>query len=343
MPFVHRNPSPNPGPGAVTLIIVNYNGKGCIERCLKGVRQQVFQNFECVVVDNGSSDGSAEWIETHHPEIQLIRLPENAGFCRANNMAIQKTRSEFVGLLNNDAVADPFWLSRLVAALKMRPEAGFAASKMLYSDAPHIIDRAGDGYTRSGAGRLRGRGARSDAYNQIEWIFGACAGAAVYRKAMLDTIGLFDEDFFLLYEDVDLSFRAQLKGFKCIYVPDARVYHLASRTLGYDSPVSIYYGHRNLEWVYLKNMPGPLLWMTLPAHLFYILLSGAYFVSKGKGGSFFKAKTDALKTVPIVLKKRKKIQNQKTVSNACIRRLLDKETYFERLIHRLKKEDEKTP
>jgi GT2 family glycosyltransferase len=129
----------------------------------------------------------------------------------------------------------------LIGALESCPEAGFAASKMLYYDNPEIIDRAGDSYTRAGAG---------------EWIFGACAGAALYRTRMLRDTGIFDEDFFLLYEDVDLSFKAQLKGYKCLYVPEAIVHHKASSSIIYDSPTSVYYGHRNLEWVYIKNMPA---------------------------------------------------------------------------------------
>jgi len=319
---------------AVTLIVVNYNGAGCIEPCLQGIRAQIYRDFELVVVDNGSSDGSVSWIEKNHPEVRLIRLSGNAGFCKANNIAIARSNSKFIGLLNNDAVADPDWLFRLVEALDAHPEAGFAASKMLYWDTPKRIDRAGDGYCRSGAGWLRGRGEPSFAYDQKEWIFGACAGAALYRKRMLDDIGYFDEDFFLLYEDVDMSFRAQLRGYKCLYVPEAVVYHMAGRTLGYDSVHSVYYGHRNLEWVYLQNMPGPLLLLTLPMHVLYGFLSLAFFAFKGKAGPFLKGKRDALLKLKSALKKRNRTQRAKTVSNAYLWRLMEKERFHRRLSNR---------
>ena len=136
--------------------------------------------------------------------------------------------------LNNDAVPDTMWLKHLVEALDSYPEAGFAASKMFFYDDPETIDRAGDAYSRAGTGLLRGQGESASNYNKQEWIFGACAGAALYRTVMLNDIGLFDEDFFLLYEDVDLSFRAQLKGYRCLLVPDAVVYHKASSSIVYD-------------------------------------------------------------------------------------------------------------
>jgi GT2 family glycosyltransferase len=240
-------------------------------------------------------------------------------------------------LLNNDAVAHPLWLQSLVGALEAYPEAGFAASKMLFYDNPEIIDRAGDSYTRAGAGLLRGRAEPASSYNRQEWIFGACAAAALYRLRMLHYIELFDEDFFLLYEDVDLSFRAQLRGYKCLYVPEAIVYHKGSGSIIYDSPTSVYYGHRNLEWVYIKNMPAGLIIKTLFPHIIYDMAAFFFFAARGRSKDFIKAKWDALKGLNKVLKKRRQIQDNRKVGNDYIWGLMAKEHFFQRLSKRLHK------
>ncbi|MFQ5486712.1 MAG: glycosyltransferase family 2 protein, partial [Desulfobacterales bacterium] len=311
--------------GIVTVIIVNWNGKKFIQECLKGLKNQTFYRFSTIIVDNGSRDGSPEFISKNFPDIKLIHLNDNLGFCVANNIAIKSVNTEYIALLNNDAIPHPYWLEHLIGAMESHPEVGFAASKMLYNDHPDIVDRAGDGYTRAGAGFLRGRGEPVEKYDEKEPVFGASAGAAFYRLKMLRDIGLFDEDFFLLYEDVDLNFRAQLKGYPCLYVPEAIVYHLVSRSIGYDSVTSVYYGHRNLEWVYIKNMPNSLICKTFFAHLFYDFMSFLYFMFNGKGHVFLKAKWDAIRGLKKALKKRKSIQNSAKVHTETIWKLMDKE------------------
>jgi len=237
----------------VTVIVVNWNGKTLLSGCLDGLRKQVYRSFTVILVDNGSNDGSIDFVTNNYPEVEIIALPENLGFSFANNVALKNIHSEHVAFLNNDAVPAPFWLNNLVEAFERCPQAGFAASKMLFQDEPTIIDRAGDSYTTAGAGLLRGRGRSASNYNKQEWIFGTCAGSAFFRIEVLRDVGFFDEVFFILYEDVDLSFRAQLRGYKCLYVPEAVVYHKASSSIVYDSPISVYYSHRNLEWVYIKK------------------------------------------------------------------------------------------
>jgi len=322
----------------VTVVVVNWNGKACLIQCLDALREQSVQGMAVIVVDNGSVDGSVEAVKNQFPEVALIALTENLGFSAANNIAIRNVQTDYVALLNNDAIAHPLWLENLIDAMCRYPEAGFAASKMLYQQRPQVIDRAGDGYTTAGAGSLRGRGQSANSFCRTEWIFGACAGAALYRMTMLDDIGLFDEDFFLLYEDVDLSFRAQLKGYKCCYVPDAVVYHQASRTIGHDSPTSVYYGHRNLEWVYFQNMPASLLTRTAMRHLVYTIASFGFFAAKGLLAAFIRAKRDSFKAWRTVLDKRKKNQAQRRVKDDYIWSLLEAERSFSRLSHRLKKQ-----
>lgn len=320
----------------VTVIIVNWNGKKFIQKCLEGLRNQTFHRFSTVIVDNGSRDGSSEFISRNFPEIKLINLSDNLGFCVANNIAINSVNAKYIALLNNDAIPHPYWLAHLMSAMESHPEVGLAASKILYYDRREIIDRAGDGYTRAGAGLLRGRGESAEKYDKKEMIFGASAGAAFYRLKMLRDIGLFDEDFFLLYEDVDLNFRAQLKGYECLYVPEAIVYHLVSRSIGYDSVTSVYYGHRNLEWAYIKNMPDSLIRKTFCGHVFYDFMSFLYFMFNGKGRVFLRAKWDAVRGLKKALKKRKLIQNSTKVHAEAIWKLMDKEALRLRWTRRMK-------
>ena len=319
-----------------SIIIVNWNGKKFLAKCLESLRQQAYQRFSIILVDNGSNDGSNDFVIRNYPEVKIIAMPRNVGFSAANNIAIKTVKTEYVALLNNDAVAHSLWLQSLIEALEAYPEAGFAASKMLFYDNPEIIDRVGDGYTRAGTGLLRGRGMMADNYNGRGWVFGACAGAALYRTRMLRDVGLFDEDFFLLYEDVDLSFRAQLKGYKCLYVPEALVYHKGSGSIIYDSPTSVYYSHRNLEWVYIQNMPARLILKTIFPHIIYDMAAFLFFIARGRSKHFIKAKLDALKGVKKALKKRRQIQKNRTVEVDYIWRLLERELFFTRLTRRLK-------
>ena len=322
---------------SINVIIVNWNGRELLTECLESLRGQVYKPLDITLVDNGSIDGSVDFVTQTYPEVRTIALQNNTGFSAANNNALKNVRSEYVALLNNDAVAHPMWLKSLVKALETHAEAGFAASKMLFYDNPENIDRAGDAYTIAGAGLLSGRGKPASYFNKEEWIFGASAGAALYRTEMLSDIGFFDEDFFLLYEDVDLSFRAQLKGYKCLYVPEAVVYHKASSSIVYDSPISVYYSHRNLEWVYIKNMPGPLIVKTILPHIIYDIAAFFYFLICGRGKDFIRAKKDAVKGLKKTLEKRQQIQANRKVDDRYIWNLLNKEVFLHRLTRRQQK------
>jgi GT2 family glycosyltransferase len=321
----------------VSVIIVNWNGRNLLSDCLNGLRDQAFRQFKTILVDNGSTDGSVAFVSENYPEVKIIALEENSGFAAGNNIAINQAKTKYIALLNNDAVPHRLWLQHLVEALELYPEAGFAASKMLFYSNPEVIDRAGDAYTRAGTGLLRGRGTQARHYDSKEWIFGACAGAALYRLTMLEDIGLFDEDFFLVYEDVDLSFRAQLKGYKCIFVPEALAYHKASSSIVHDSPISVYYSHRNLEWVYVKNMPAGLILKTICPHVVYDIGAFFFFAANGRLREFARAKRDALGEMKGALAKRRRIQNNSKVDKLYIWGLFEKERFVQRLTRRLGK------
>jgi GT2 family glycosyltransferase len=225
----------------------------------------------------------------------------------------------------------------LTDSLEKDQAAGFAASRILYHDNPEMIDRAGDSYSNAGAGILRGRGSKATDYGQSQYIFGACAAAAMYRKAMIDQVGFLDPEFFLIYEDVDLSFRAQLSGYQCLYVPSAMVYHKVSSSIIRDSPVSVYYGHRNLEWVYFQNMPSRLLLRSLWSHAAYDLAAFFYFTGKGLTKPFLRAKWHAIRSFKRIMKNRKQIQSKKRVVDAYLWRLMEKERFLPRLAMRIAK------
>jgi GT2 family glycosyltransferase len=298
----------------VSVIIVNWNGKNLLFPCLQSLRRQTFKDFEIIVVDNGSTDGSIELIQHHFPEVQVIALNANLGFSTANNIGIRHARGKYIALLNNDAEADPHWLEELVKALDTHREISFCASKMLLYHQPDLADACGDFYSVDGTGGKIGHLQSAVIYSEPREVFGACAGAAIYRRELLEELGGFDEDFFIAHEDTDLSFRAQLRGHRCLYVPTAIVYHKLSATIGANSPTYLYYGHRNAEFVYFKNMPRPLLWRSLPSHLMLNLALLLFYVRRGQAGPFLRAKLDAVKALPTLLQKRREIQQQRVVS-----------------------------
>jgi len=213
-----------------------------------------------LVVDNGSSDDSVELIKQAFPWVRVIEHADNRGFPAAVNAGIRESRGEFIALLNNDTRAEPDWLERLVGAMKRWPDASFAACKMLRYEPPHCIDSAGDRFSLlAGAGSNLGAGQPREAHSEFAWTFGACAGAALYRRALFDDIGLFDEDFFLVFEDVDFDLRAQVAGHRCLYVPDAVVYHKRGASTDSASLEVRSRIWRNAVWVAGKNLPPLLL------------------------------------------------------------------------------------
>lgn len=310
------------GVSRVTVIVLNWNGKDVLPGCLGALRRQTYRDFSVWMVDNGSLDGSDLWVRKHHPEVTVIAYEQNRGFCKAYNDVLPHVTTPYVSLMNNDVVATPDWLHALVTAMDEDSQLWAAASKMLFYDAPHRIDRAGDAYTLEGAALMRGRGESASKFNRKEKVFGVCAGAALYRTAVFRELGYFDEYFFILHEDVDVSFRARLRGYECVYVPEAVVFHKGSHSLGRESPTAVYYGQRNLEWVYLKNMPTPILCLSWPLHLLFVIAAGAYFLSMGHGRSFLAAKKDAFRSLRQIMRQRAAVQKQRTVSSMKIFRTL---------------------
>lgn len=250
----------------VSVIIPNWNGAHHLPECLDSLAAQRFDDFQTVVVDNGSSDESLEIIDRSTLPVRVIRNAANLGFSAAVNAGIRATDSELVVLLNNDTRVDPGWIEALVGAMDAHPDAGFGASRMLLYDPPHRVDSAGDRYSLwSGGGVNIGAGDRAEQHDDPAWVFGACAGAAIYRRRLFDDIGLFDEDFFLIFEDVDIDLRAQAAGHRCLYIPAAIVYHKRGASTDLACAQTTARAWRNLIWVAGRSLPGLLfaLWLVL--------------------------------------------------------------------------------
>jgi GT2 family glycosyltransferase len=299
----------------ISVIIVNYNGRDLLKTCLESIQKQSFQNLEIIVVDNASSDGSVEYIKKSFTDMHIIPLPENLGFAGANLEGFRSAEGDYLFLLNNDTEVDSECISRLYDAMESNPDAGICASKIIVHG-QEIIDSAGDGYATSLKGFKRGEGQSSRLYDREEHVFGACAGAALYRRKMLDEIGFLDEDFFLIHEDTDLNFRAQLTGWKVLFVPDAVVYHKVRSSIGQMSDTAVYYTLRNSEFVRVKNVPFMLFLRCLPEFILGTISEIIYFGFKhGKLMLYIKAKADVVRNLRSLLGKRRENLGMKKTDN----------------------------
>jgi len=311
----------------VSIIIVNWNGEPFLEQCLSALLVQTVKPHEIILVDNASSDASLE-IVRRFTSVRLIELDQNTGFARGNNLAIEAmdAGSEWIALLNPDAFVEPCWLEMLLAAAESNSGFDVFASKLLDAAEPTLLDGVGDAYHLSGLVWRMGHGLSAPtSIEQSREIFSPCAAAALYRRSAVLEMGGFDEDYFCYVEDVDLGFRLRLAGYRCLYVPTSIAHHVGSgMTGGQRSDFCIYHGHRNLVWSFIKNMPGSLFWALLPIHLLLNLTSIVYFSLHGHGKVICAAKWAALKGVPKMWRKRRKIQSERSVSVMAIWNVLDK-------------------
>jgi hypothetical protein len=299
-----------------SVIIVNMNGLEFLSGCLQSLAKQSYHNFETILVDNGSMDGSVSYVRSDWPKVEVIPLAENHGFGGANNIGIQKARGEYIALLNNDTVVSEDWLLELIRYMKSDPRIGSCASKMVFSDDPMIIDSAGEELFPFGATfGYRYYPSTHLATTSPRRCFAACAGAALYRRSMLEDVGLLDDLYNPAYfEDIDLAFRGQLRGWECQYVPTAKVYHKVSATSGRDRPLYHYLAHRNREFLVSINMPAVLFLVCLPGRLAVSLVVFVKHILRGHGLIFLRAKVDFLRCLPWVLRKRKSVQQTRTIA-----------------------------
>ncbi|HSW98372.1 MAG TPA: glycosyltransferase family 2 protein [Candidatus Saccharimonadales bacterium] len=314
--MAHQAPEPR---GAV--VVPNWNGEKYLAACLESLEGQT-RRPHIIVVDNGSVDGSVALVEQKFPGVELVRLPKNTGFTGGVNAGIQRATEAgqpFVALLNNDAVAAPGWFAALVHELEQHPDVGIAAAKITDFSGRHL-DSTGEFYTIWGLAFARGRGESNlSKYDNSPEIFAASGGASILRTKMLEETGSFDNTFFAYYEDVDLSFRAQLAGWKIRFVPGATVRHRIGATSGKIRGFTTYQTLKNLPLLCLKNVPGPLLPAVLPrlwlAHTAFFWSAAA----RGQAGAALKGLAMAYLLTPRALAKRLHIQRSRRVPVAYIR------------------------
>jgi len=311
-------------PPRVTVVIPNWNGERLLGLCLGSLREQSFRDFETILVDNGSVDGSRGFVGEHFPEVKVVPLGENRGIAAAFNAGIEASGAEYVVLLNNDTELDPGWLEALVRATEDRPESGLFASRLVDFYDRSVLDGAGDAMRLSGLPYRLGHGERDRGrFDKPGYVFGACAAAALYRREMLDEVGRFDEDFVSYCEDGDLSFRAQLAGYRCFYVPGAVVYHMGSAsTGGKRSPTATRLGSRNSFSLLVKNLPLSAVPHILP---FFVAGQLARTITAAATGSLrahLEGLAGAWRHLPLMLRKRAEIQKRKKLSDAEVRGLL---------------------
>lgn len=307
----------------ISIIIVNWNGRQFLPDCLSALRQQTFRDFETIFVDNASTDDSLEYVRAHFPEVKIVALEINRGFSGGNIAGYAHASGETIALLNNDTEAHPEWLEAIHHASREFSDAGSFACKMMYFNDRARIENCGFQIDSAGIAAELGR----DELDGSKWqtsreVFGACGGAVAYRRSMIERVGFLDPDFFMIYEDVDLSFRAQLSGFRCVYVAKAIVYHHYRSTIKKRPALQVFYSQRNIDFVYWKNLPLAFILRSAPRRLLYEVGSALYFFRIGSGVPFFRAKLDVLRRLPSVLKKRRVIQKQNTLSTSQLSSLL---------------------
>ena len=248
----------------VSVIVVNFRGEECLGPCLESLKCQLFKKFETILVDNGSEPTFVAEIAARFPWAILLQNPTNVGFAGAVNQAIGTSRGEFIATLNHDTIAAQGWLEGLVDTIRRHPQVGMCASQIRLHDRPDLLDSAGLAIHPDGLGKQRGRGEPADHYMASEEVFCPSACAALYRRTMLEEIGLLDEEFFAYCEDTDLGFRGRVREWGCAYVPQAVVHHRYSIVLGPYSLTKLYLVERNRLWTVFKNFPRPYLAASIP-------------------------------------------------------------------------------
>lgn len=308
----------------ISVIIPNWNGAKHLPVCLAALRRQTLRPLEVILVDNASADESRELVARDYPEVKWLQLSQNVRFAGACNAGIRASSGEFVALLNNDTEADEHWLENIAKTLAERPSAGFAATKLRLFDQRDKLHSAGDFYSRRGVPGNRGVWQVDDGRFDAEYVFGACGAGSVYKREMLDKIGLLDEEFEFSCEDVDISWRAQLAGYRCAFAKDAIVYHKVSATGG--GVLNSFYDGRNFIWLLVKDVPGEALRANLGAILreqFGITLS-ALKAWRGKAAQMrLKGQLAGVAGIPRMLRRRRAVQAARVIDAGQVMALLE--------------------
>jgi GT2 family glycosyltransferase len=308
----------------VSVIIPNWNGAAHLPTCLNALRAQTFRDFEVIVADNASADESRALLARDYAEARVVRLERNRGFTGACNAGLRAGGGEFLILLNNDTEVEPRWLAEVTAAFERHPAAGMVASKMLLFDRRDTLHCAGDIFRTDGTPGNRGVWAADTGQFAEGPVFSANGGSAAYRRAMLEQVGLLDEDFFFSCEDVDLAWRAQLAGWICVYAPQAVVYHKLKGSGGSGVTASFHDG-RNFIYVLVKDVPGSVWrrhgWAMMRGQL-RITLAALRAWRGAAARARLRGQLAGLLAIPRLLRKRPAVQASQVVSAEYVESLL---------------------
>jgi GT2 family glycosyltransferase len=323
----------------INVIIINYNGGDVVLKCIESVKQQTYENYEIILIDNDSKDNSLTNIKNIYPEIKIIETGFNSGWGVACNEGINNSNGEYIALLNNDAYLDSNCLKEMVKAINIKEEYGSCASKILIWNEPEKIEVVGLNIYKDGSSVGRGRLQSREKYNKSEEVFCANDCACLYKREMINNIGLYDPDFFIYADETDMGWRHQIAGRKCIFNPKAIAYHAHSRAAGDYSDFKAYHVERNRLYIVFKYFP---FWNIVSSFIYSIYrYSYQVFLTKKGQGSLskykekstlfngfkvlLKAHIDACKKVPVMLKRRRIYKNEiKRITNKEIRSLFRK-------------------
>lgn len=318
--------------GKVSFIVVNWNGKESIAECLDSILAQTYKNNEIIFVDNHSTDSSLQLVKEKYNLDKLISLGRNYGYAEANNVGFEYAYGEYIALINNDAVLEKDWLKKGIDVFHNSEfeKIGSVATKIINYHQRNLIDTAGVEWLGFGAGwDYKGLPVDSAEVNRRKEVFGACATASLYKKTVIDEIGLFDSRYFIYFEDTELAFRLRLFGYKCIYEPEAVCYHHGGVKQDKESRFYIDFGRRNIEFLFIKNMQGHLFTKYFLSHYIYESILFLFFLLTGKGIPFLKAKIQFLKNLGYLLQERKKLKSALIKANK-FKEISKVEHYFSR-------------
>lgn len=298
----------------VSVIVLCWNSRQRIGDCLESLLALEPPAAELIVVDNASGDDTVSFVRQSFPGVTVVSLDRNYGYAAGNNAGANVARQKYLAFLNDDTQVDKRWLSALVTAAEADPSVGLVTSQIIYRERPDVLDSAGDGYLRSGGAFKHHHGQSVNDAPATREVFGACGAGFLVRRDLFTSLGGFDEDFFMVYEDVDLSYRARLRGANVQYAVAALVYHAGSASIGWASPRQVFFGQRNLEWTWIKNSPARLLWRSAPSHLLYGIASAIGYARQGQLTTWCRAKLAAVAGLPRMLRKRRQIQRTRTAN-----------------------------
>jgi GT2 family glycosyltransferase len=314
----------------VSVLIVNYNGKRYLDDCLTALRAQNYprDRWEVVLVDNGSADGSVEHLRDRYPWVRLVAAGKNLGFAGGNNEGYKHCRGELIALLNNDTVAEPGWLAGLVEAIGEDPKIGGVTSKILLKNEPGVINSVGLNLYRDGRGGDRGfRQPDKGQFDEPAEVFGACGASVLLRREMLEDVGFFDERLFMYCEDLDLAWRARLRGWRFRYTPRSVVHHVHCGSSGEWSPFFIYHAERNRVLVNLKNAPPTLVLYTFAVFAAKAARQWCWLLTRRKRSlpkalAYARAGVSLLSGIPGAARKRFHIRSRRLVGDQALAPLI---------------------